>query len=86
VNRDPLERSALAVGLDWAARVTSIGLEFALPALLGVWVDRWLGTRPLATVLGTILGFCVGILQLVKIASRTSEDQASRRRRGTGKG
>ncbi len=69
MNRDPQGRSSLAVGLDWAARITSVGLEFALPGLLGAGVDHWLGSRPWATIGGAILGFCVGMVHLIKIAS-----------------
>ena len=36
----PEPRSILAVGVQWAARVTSLGLEFALPPLGGVFLDR----------------------------------------------
>lgn len=73
--REPLERSSLAVGLDWAARITSIGLEFALPALIGAGIDRWLGSRPAATLGGAALGFCVGMVHLLRIASESSQNK-----------
>lgn len=54
--------------MSWASRVTTIGLEFVLPALLGVWLDGQFGSLPLATLLGALLGFSVGIIHLLRIA------------------
>ncbi len=64
----PSSRSPLSVGMDWAARITTLGLEFALPAVGGVYLDRYLGTMPVATLIGSVLGFTVGMIQLLKIA------------------
>ena len=61
-------RSPLAVGIMWASRATTIGLEFALPAVLGIFIDRWWGTRPAATLVGAVLGFAVGMVHLMRIA------------------
>jgi F0F1-type ATP synthase assembly protein I len=56
----------------WASRVTTLGLEFALPALGGFWLDGRLGTLPWVTLLGSILGFTVGITHLLRIARQGS--------------
>jgi len=56
----------------WASRVTTVGLEFALPALGGFYLDRWWGTRPLATLLGLALGFGAGMVHLLRIAREGS--------------
>ena len=49
-----------------------VGFEFAVAvalfAGLGWLLDRWLGTLPWLTVLGTALGFMVGMYRLLKIA------------------
>ena len=65
---EPERRSNLSVGMGWASRVSTIGLEFALPALLGNGLDRWWRTTPLVTVLGAFLGFAVGMMHLLRIA------------------
>ena len=54
--------------MQWASTVMSISLEMVLPALLGVWLDRWLGTGMVFLVLGAILGFTSGMWHLLKLA------------------
>ncbi len=68
----PEPRSTLSVGMQWASRVSTIGLEFALPALLGVYADRWWALRPLATVVGAVAGFAVGMMHILRIARQES--------------
>ncbi len=70
LSRQPDRRSSLAIGLDLASRVTTIGLEFALPAAAGYGLDTWLGTKPAVTVVGVVLGFLTGMFHAVKMASR----------------
>lgn len=50
----------------------TVGLEFALPALLGSVLDRRWGTLPLATVVGAVLGFAVGMMHILRIAREGS--------------
>ncbi|MDR3617874.1 MAG: AtpZ/AtpI family protein [Paludisphaera borealis] len=64
---DQDSRSSLSVGLDWSARVTTIGLEFCVPAVLGHVVDRWLSTAPWLTVLGALLGMAIGMLHVLRL-------------------
>lgn len=61
-------RSKLAIGMDWAARVTTVGLEFVLPTLGGVAIDQYFHTLPMATLIGVVLGFGVGMASILKIA------------------
>jgi ATP synthase protein I len=76
--REP--RSPLGVGLELASRVTTIGLEFALPAAAGYGLDTWLRTMPVATVIGVVLGFLVGMLHAVRISREFSGEQRPGRR------
>ena len=54
---------------EWISRITTVGLEMALPPGLGYWLDgRW-GTEPWLVICGAVLGFAGGfwhLLQLVK--------------------
>ena len=68
MSRPDEPRSNLSVGLSWAARVTSVGLEFALPPVLGAWLDGWWGTSPWALLAGTASGFALGMAHTLRIA------------------
>ncbi len=65
-------RSPLAMGMDWASRITTLGVEFSLPAVAGHFADRRLGTGPALVLVGMILGFSLGIVHLVRIARDSS--------------
>jgi hypothetical protein len=64
----PERRSSLSVGIEWASRVSTLGLEFALPPLAGAYCDRRAGTTPWLTLLGVVLGFAVGMMHILRIA------------------
>jgi hypothetical protein len=53
--------------MSWATTITAIAMEMALPALLGVGLDRWLATRFLFTVLGAIGGLVLGMVGLLRL-------------------
>lgn len=76
----PDRRSPLSVGLQWASAVTSIGLEMALPALLGAWLDSRYGTGPLWTVLFSTLGFFAAMLHLWNMAKKLGDRRRPRGR------
>ncbi|MEO6808595.1 MAG: AtpZ/AtpI family protein [Isosphaeraceae bacterium] len=64
----PEPRSPLSAGLQWASRITSLGLMFALPTLAGVYIDRQFGSSPVGTLVGAVVGFVTGMVQLLQIA------------------
>jgi len=70
-------QSLLSVGLEWSARITAIGLEFSVPALLGFGVDTWLKTSPAATVTGAFLGFALGMMHTLQMARELSRGASS---------
>jgi ATP synthase protein I len=72
VIQKPDSRSALSVGYYWCARVTTIGLEFATPALLGFGLDRWWKTSPWITVIGAFVGLGLGMSQVLRLAGESS--------------
>ena len=45
-----------------------MAIGFALPALLGYYLDRWLNSSPLGVLLGMALGFAAGMMQIMRIA------------------
>ena len=58
--------------MEWASRATTIGLEFALPPLLGALGDRRWKTAPWLTVVGAVLGFAVGMMHILRLAREKS--------------
>ena len=68
MTRPDESRSKFAVGMDWATRATSIGLEFVVPALLGAYLDQKFGSSPLCVLLGAFLGFGMGMFHILRIA------------------
>ena len=69
----PDGRSPLSVGMNWASRITTLGFEFALPPLLGHYVDGRLGSNPVGLMVGMVLGFAVGMMHLLRIARDSSK-------------
>ena len=51
-----------------SARISVIALEMVIPALVGIWLDWFLGTVVLCAILGVFLGMALGFWQLLKIA------------------
>src|SRR4051794_10795482 len=86
VTEKPDSRSALSIGLDWGTRITTIGLEFALPALLGFGLDRWWNTIPWMTLAGACLGLVTGMTHVLRLGfslqeeARREQDDRSRAR------
>ncbi len=68
VSRPDESRSNLAIGMQWASRVTSVGLEFVVPPLLGHLADRRLGTSPLVLLIGSVVGFALGMMHILRFA------------------
>ncbi len=73
----PEARSRLAVGVQAASSITSIGLEFSLPVGIGFVIDRHWHTTPLATLIGAVLGFLAGMMHILAIARALSARPAS---------
>jgi hypothetical protein len=82
----PEPRSPLGVGLEMASRITTIGLEFALPAVAGYGLDSWMGTTPAATLIGALLGFLAGTFHSVRMAQVLSRDTRGPGARAAGEG
>ena len=64
-------RSPLSVGVEWAAKISSLGLGMGLPVLLGYFIDTKLGSRPVGLLSGSILGFLVLMVNILKLARQT---------------
>ena len=67
------DRSPMALAIEWSARLMTIGLEMALPAAGGYWLDLRIGTSPVIVILGTMLGFAAGMFHLMQIARQKAD-------------
>lgn len=68
-----------------ASQGSSVSLDFfssvVAGLVLGLGVDWLAGSRPIATIIGVVVGFTAGFYKLWK-ASEVLEEQAAVRRRG----
>ena len=68
MERPDFSESATSAGIRWASRVSTVGLEFALPPFAGLYLDRLWKCSPTLTIVGAFLGFAVGMAHLLQIA------------------
>lgn len=68
-------RSASARGYVLATRVTSIGMQMAIPPAIGWWADEKFKTTPLLVILGAVLGFGISMLELVRLARNSNDSK-----------
>ena len=69
----PDDRTPLVRAAEWSSRATTIALEMVVPGLIGLWIDRQLGTVMVFLVLGVALGMTTGMLHLVRLASAVGQ-------------
>lgn len=60
----------MVAAMQWISWVTTVAGVLVVPGLLGVLLDRWLGTGFVFTLLGFSLGMFVGISHAVRLMSR----------------
>jgi hypothetical protein len=61
----------LALAVEWVAKITTVGLEMALPAIGGKYLDDSLGTSYWALA-GVIVGVVVGMWHLIQMTRSKS--------------
>lgn len=77
------KRPPLVVAMEWVSKVTTIGLEMALPPTVGHWLDERWDTEPWLVLTGAILGMAVAALhlrELLQIENRRSNSSRTKRR------
>jgi hypothetical protein len=78
------DRAAWAQGYGRVAQLTTVSLEMALPPAGGYWLDVVFHSSPGFLILGAILGFVLGLFQLMQIAQ--VQNRSSSRENGHGVG
>lgn len=74
VNTQPDDRSQMAIAYAWAARVMTVSMEMVAPGIGGVWLDNWLGTKVLFTVIGLAFGMGFGMWHLLRMTKSNSNE------------
>ncbi len=69
LKRRPEDPHAIARGMQWVARITTVALEMVVPAVIGGWLDNRFGTSMLALV-GLLIGVPLGLWHLIKMTKR----------------
>ncbi len=64
------DRPPMVVAMYWAQQITSISIEMALPAGLGLYLDQRWGTGPWLVAAGALLGFAGALWHLMTIVKR----------------
>jgi F0F1-type ATP synthase assembly protein I len=60
----------MARGIFWATQISTLGLEVALPALGGYWLDQRWNTSPVFVLAGVFLGFGISLVSIIKLTQR----------------
>jgi F0F1-type ATP synthase assembly protein I len=63
--------------LGYYAALAQIGMEMVLPAVLGYYVDGWLGTSPWIMVALAVAGFAGSLIHLFAILKQKQRDESS---------
>ena len=71
------DRSPMSKAIAISSQITTIGLMMILPAIVGYYVDRWLGTVLLFIVLGLFFGVASAVFQLSKLVSQLNRSSES---------
>ena len=67
-------RSSHAKAMDRVTQITSISLCFAIPILIGYYIDQWLGTGFLFLFLGMCFGMAAAAVQFRKLLISLEQD------------
>ncbi len=65
--------------MAWASEITAVAMEMVVPAVIGLWIDRKLGTHVVFLIVGVVLGATGGIVHLLRLAQRWQIEQNKRR-------
>lgn len=79
-------RSSHVKAMDRVSQITSMSMSFVVPILGGYYVDQWMGTGYLFTILGMLFGMAAAGVQFRKLLSSLEREQKlSRKKRKSNK-
>ncbi|MBI2808809.1 MAG: AtpZ/AtpI family protein [Planctomycetes bacterium] len=75
MNNDPMPRE-----MGYYVALAQVGVEMALPAVAGFYLDQWLGTNPWITIVAAVIGFAAGLIHLIVILRQKERDESSKKK------
>ena len=72
------DRAPIALAWAWATRIIGVSLVAVVPALLGYWLDRRIGSKVVFTLIGAALGMALGGWQLAQLVRQLERQQKSK--------
>jgi hypothetical protein len=67
--------------MEWVTKITTVGLEMALPAIGGAYLDRRFGSKYWALI-GLVFGVVVGMWHLLQMTSVANKNRGKKGRNG----
>lgn len=77
------DSASFARGMYWGSRASSAAMQFVVPALIGLWVDKRYASQPWGLVVGAVLGFAFGVREIIRLMHQM--DKASKRSKNRGR-
>lgn len=63
--------------MGYYAALAQVGIEMVIPAIVGFYVDEWLGTTPWIMVAAAVFGFAGSLIHLFSILRHKARDESS---------
>jgi len=68
-DHNPDGPTLIAIAYGWAARIMTVALEMVVPGLIGVWLDKRLGTKIVFVLLGFGGGCTLAVWHLIRMTA-----------------
>ena len=69
----PTDRKATSEAAASYSRVVTVAMEMVAPGLVGLWIDRQVGTEAAFAVGGFVRGMALGVYNVVAFAKEQSQ-------------
>jgi ATP synthase protein I len=72
MSQDPTPRE-----MGYYFALAQVGIEMVAPAILGHYIDDWLGSTPWFTIIAAVVGFAGGLYHLIVLLQQKERDESS---------
>jgi hypothetical protein len=78
-DKPPHDVTPMVIAYQWVARIITVAFEMVTPGVLGLWLDNWLGTKVLFTLLGFAVGITFAVWHLIRMTASPKPPQSKPR-------